>query len=103
MSWGTYYDYDGYLSHIGKNELWSKKDECERLIKMYWNEILAFMAMTPPVYAKSEVGTEYPWAEYLDLKLRELQEGMEEEYRLLERISQCLEVMDEHPEKVTEG
>lgn len=103
MGWGTYYKFDGYLSRIGKHELHSKREQSEALIAMYWNEILGYMAMTPPVYAKSEEGTEYPWVEFLDMKFRELKEGMEEEYRLIQRIDDCLEAMEENPDNVTEG
>ena len=103
MSFGTYYKYEGYLSRIGKRELDEKYEECEHMNEMMWNQILAMCAMTPPVYAKSEVGTEYPWAEYLDMKLRDFKEEMEENYRLMERISACKEVLEENPENVTEG
>ena len=103
MSWGTYYTYEGYLSRIGKRELDEKYEECERLNEMLWNQILAMCAMTPPTYAKSEEGFDYPWAEYLDMKLRNFKEEMEENYRLMERISCCKEAIEENPDKVTEG
>ena len=45
MGWGTYYKYDGYLSRIGKNEIESKREECESINDMMWREILAYMAM----------------------------------------------------------
>ena len=62
MSWGTYYQYNGYLSHIGKNEIDSKREECNSVNDMLWREILAYMAATPPAYAKDDEGNEYPWA-----------------------------------------
>ena len=43
------------------------------------------------------------WAEFLDDKLRDFKEEMEENYRLMERISACKEVLEENPENVTEG
>ena len=52
MSWGTYYQYNGYLSHIGKNEIDSKREECNSVNDMLWREILAYMASTPPATAK---------------------------------------------------
>ena len=36
MGWGTYYKYDGYLSRIGKNEIGSKREECESINEMLW-------------------------------------------------------------------
>jgi hypothetical protein len=59
--------------------------------------------MTPPVYAKSEEGIEYPWAEYLDTKLREFREEIEDNARLMARIDDCKETLEENPENVTEG
>ena len=50
-----------------------------------------------------EEGIEYPWAEYLDMKLRDFKEELEDNYRLMERISACKEVLEENPENVTEG
>ena len=103
MSFGTYYKGEFYLSRIGKRELDEKYEECKDLNEMIWNQILAMCAMTPPVYAKSEIGTEYPWAEFLDMKLRNFKEELEDNYRLMERISACKEVLEENPENVTEG
>ena len=103
MSWGTYYKGEFYLSRIGKRELTEKYEECKELNDMFWNQILAMCAMTPPTYAKSEEGKEYPWAEYLDMKLREFREEIEDNDRLMERISACQEVLEENPENVTEG
>lgn len=103
MSFGTYFKGEFYLSRIGKRELDEKYNECKWLNDRLWNQILAMCAMTPPVYAESEVGTKYPWAEYLDDKLRDFKEEMEDNYRLMERISACQEVLEENPENVTEG
>jgi hypothetical protein len=103
MSWGTYYKYDGYLSRIGKRDLDEKYQECKDLNDMSWNQILAMCAMTPPTYAKSEEGIEYPWAEYLDMKLREFREEIEDNARLMAWIDDRKEALDENPENVTEG
>ena len=34
MSWGTYYKHEGYLSRIGKNEIESKREECQNINDM---------------------------------------------------------------------
>ena len=103
MSWGTYYKHEGYLSHIGKNEIESKLEECQRINDMLWREILAYMAATPPATAKDCEGEEYPYPEYLAMKIRELREEIEENATLMARINDCLEAMRENPENVTEG
>ena len=103
MSWGTYYKHSGYLSRIGKNELEYKKEECLRINDLLWHEILAFMAITPPASAKDCEGNEYPYAEYLAMKVRELREEIEENATLMARITDCQEAMFENPENVTEG
>ena len=82
MSWGTSYMYEGYLSHIGKRDINSKREECKKINDMMWSEILAYMAMTPPVYAKDDEGNEYPWAEFVAMKLRGFRDEIEETMRL---------------------
>ena len=103
MSWGTYYQYNGYLSHIGKNEIYNKREECESVNDMLWREILAYMAATPPVYAKDDEGHEYPWAEFIAMKLREFREEIEENNMMIARLDDCDEALRENPETVTEG
>lgn len=103
MSWGTYYKHEGYLSHIGKNEIESKREECQRINDMLWREILAYMAATPPTTAKNEEGIEYPWAEFIAMKVRRLREEIENNVRLITRLEQCADAKEENPENVTEG
>ena len=70
MGWGTFYKFDGYLSRIGKDEIESKREECKSINDMMRREILAYMAMTPPAFAKDDDGHEYPWAEFVAMKLQ---------------------------------
>ncbi len=51
MSWNTYYKFDGYLSRISKHEIDDKIEECTETIDRIFREILAYMAMKPPVMA----------------------------------------------------
>lgn len=103
MAWGTYYKFEGYLSRISKNQLESKLEECQQINDMLWRKILAYMAATPPATAKDCEGEEYPYPEYLAMKIRELREEIEENATLMARINDCLEAMRENPENVTEG
>ena len=103
MSWGTYYKHEGYLSRIGKNEIERKREECQRINDMIWREILAYMASTPPATAKDVEGHEYPWQEFIAMKVRELREEIEENARLMARLDDCTEAMEDNPENVTEG
>ena len=103
MAWGTYYKFEGYFSRISKSQLESKLEECQRINDMLWREILAYMAATPPATAKDCEGEEYPYPEYLAMKIRELREEIEENATLMARINDCLEAMRENPENVTEG
>ena len=103
MSWGTYYKHDGYLSHIAKNEIPGKREECQNINDMIWREILAYMASTPPATTKDEEGSEYPWPEFIAMKVREMREEIEDNVRLMARLDDCTEAMDENPENVTEG
>ena len=103
MSWGTTYMYEGYLSHIGKRDINSKREECKKINDMMWSEILAYMAMTPPVYAKDDEGNEYPWAEFVAMKLRGFRDEIEENNMLIARLDDCEEAMHDNPDNVTEG
>lgn len=103
MFWGTYYKHEGYLSHIGKNEIESKREECQRINDMLWREILAYMASTPPAMAKDDERNEYPWPEFIAMKIREMREEIEDNARMLARLDDCEEALEENPENVTEG
>ena len=103
MSWGTYYKHEGYLSRIGKNEIESKREECQNINDMLWREILASMASTPPATAKDAEGNEYPWPEFIAMKVRELREEIEDNAGLMARLDDCEEAMKENHENVTEG
>ncbi|MBP5640058.1 MAG: hypothetical protein J6X55_11305 [Victivallales bacterium] len=103
MSWGTYYKFNGYLSHISKHELDIKVEECDETIRQIFSEIIAYMAMTPPLYAKDCEGEEYPWVEHIANQARQYQEELEEAIALRARLQDCLETLLEHPEDVSEG
>ena len=103
MSWGTYYKHEGYLSRISKSQIDEEIEEHEADNRRIYAEMLAYMAQTPPAYAKDCDGREYPWSEFLSQKMREYQEELEENTCLLCRLHQCREVLREHPEDVEEG
>lgn len=103
MSWGTYYKYDGYLSRISKRELESKLDELHTINNDMWSELLAYMAATPPVTMENEEGDKYPYQEFITGKWKEFKNEIEENERLISKIEDCLETLQEHPEQVTEG
>ena len=103
MSWGTYYKHEGYLSRIGKNEIENKREACREENDLLWSEITAYMASTPPATAKDLNGDEYPWQEFIAMKVRELREEIEENARLMARLDDCTEAMEDNPENVTEG
>lgn len=103
MSWGTSYTYEGYLLRIGKKELEDKKEECQRINDMLWREILAYMASTPPSMTKSDDGHEYPWPEFISMRVQHLREEIEENTMLIARIDDCQEAMRDNPGSVIEG
>lgn len=103
MSWGTYYTYDGYLIRLGKNELESKYDDLKDDNDTLWNEILQRIAMTPPISIKDCEDNDMDYVEWMSNHIKYLRTQMEENCFLMARISDCLETMREHPDKVTEG
>lgn len=100
MSWGVSYKYDGYLSHMTTEELEDKLEENKQLVDMYWREILALIAATPPATTKDDEGNEYPYHEYVAMKVHKYQEEIEECMWEIHHIEDCLEAMQEHPEDV---
>lgn len=103
MSWGTYYKYEGYLSHIRKDELEDKREELERINDLLWREILSYMSATPPEQAEDEEGNKYPYPEFLAFKIKQYRDDIEENTQLIARIDDCLEALKENPEEVKEG
>lgn len=103
MGWGTYYKHEGYLSRIGKDRLWSEKEDLERVNKMLWEEILAYMAATPPAFDNDREGESIPYPEVITLKMREIREEIESNCYMLARINDCIDAMEENPDNVTEG
>ena len=70
---------------------------------MLWREILAYMASTPPSMTKSDDGHEYPWPEFISMRVQHLREEIEENTMLIARIDDCQEAMRDNPESVIEG
>ena len=100
MSWGTIYKYEGYLLRITQNEIDDKIDECNENVERIFREILAYMAMTPPINAKDGEDYEYPWAEHLAMLIKRYQDELEEAITLRTHLYDCKETLDEHPENV---
>lgn len=102
MSWGTIYKHEGYLIRIRKDEVENRINKCNQNIENTWQKILAYMAATPPAYAKTEDGVEYPYPEYLTELLEDLKDYLEGEVALRQRLEDCNEAMKEDPDNVTE-
>lgn len=102
MGWGTTYKYDGYLSRIHKDDLENKREELVGINDMIWREILAYMAMTPPVMVKDDEGNECPWPEFIAMKIKSMRDELEENEQLIARIDDCIETLHEHPEDVND-
>lgn len=100
MGWGTRYKYNGYLSRIHKDSIDDKLEECKQINDLLWREVLAYMASTPPTMTKDIEGTEHPYQEFLAAKVKELRDNMEENYRLIASLEDCVEAMIEDPESV---
>lgn len=103
MSWGTAYTYEGYLIRLGKNELREKLDDLKDDNDTLWNEILQRIAATPPVIIKDDAGNDYEYITWMSEHIKQLRTELEDNVSLMARIQDCLETMEEHPERVTEG
>ena len=61
------------------------------------------MASTLPATAKDDDDNEYPWPEFIAMKVRQMREEIEDNARLMARLDDCVEAMEDDPENVTEG
>ena len=52
---------------------------------------------------ENEEGDKDPYQEFITGKWKELKNEIEENERLISKIEDCLETLQEHPEQVTEG
>jgi len=102
MGWGTYYKYNGKISRVGKDELQGELQDQQDLIDMWWREILAYAATSPPLMAEDCEGSKYPWPEFIASKIDSLRRDLEEAYQLKTHIEDCLETLTEHPENVSD-
>ena len=68
-----------------------------------WREILAYMAMTPPAFAKDDEGNEYLRAEFVAMTLHEYRNEIEENNMLIARLDDREESMRDNPDNVKEG
>ena len=101
MGWGTSYIYDGYLNRVLPNEIDEKIEEYEESIQSRWQDILAYMAATPPAYTEDEEGGKIDYPEFLSSLLTRYREEMAEDYFWLNILKQAKETLEEHPENVT--
>ena len=102
MSWGVNYTYDGYLLRHTINQLDDTLETNKNILDDYWRQLLALAAATPPNHAPSEEGDPYPYEEYLAVRFGKIRREMEDYYRENTHIEDCLETMEESPDKVTE-
>lgn len=103
MSWGTAYRHEGYLSRVHKSQIPHKKEECIKTINELWAVILSYMSATPPAYAKSDDGYEYPYSEFIVRTLNDIREELEDNMYLLHCINDCEEAMENDPDNVKEN
>ena len=103
MSWGTYYTYDGYLSHIGKDEIPVRMEEAKDFVDSMWREILAYASATPPAEIPDDEGNNMPYAEFIASKINSYRKELEEQYWEINHMQDCEEAKQDKPESVTEG
>ena len=98
MGWGIDYTYKGYLNRITEDSVDSVREDCKRRIELYWREILAYMAATPPAYDTDEEGYKMPMPETLAVKVAALRESLEEDMYTLMQIDQYYESIEQQKE-----
>lgn len=103
MGVSVVYTYRGEICGCTKNSLEEHIDSDKRCLADLWDRLKMYAAATPPAYAKSEVGTEYPYPEFLVDEFNRIREEMEDYYYSIVRKEDCLEALRENPEDVEDS
>ena len=97
------YKYEGNICDVSTRSLNSTYDTNRRTLDDQWAELLALAAATPPAEATSEVGTKYPYFQFLSHYLLEMRREMEDTYRMQHHIEDCQQMLEEHPDWVEDS
>lgn len=97
------YTYRGEICGMTKGSLERSIESDKELLEGLWQRMMLYAQQTPPVYAKSEVGTEYPWPEFLVEEFRRIREEMEEYYWGIHHKEDALEAMKDDPKSVEDS
>ncbi|MBO7714758.1 MAG: hypothetical protein J6S85_14365 [Methanobrevibacter sp.] len=102
MGYYVFYDYKGCLDDIHIDELEGKLAELQDDNDTMWNEILQYIAATPPITIPDDEGNSMSFIEYMSGHIKYLRNQIEENDRMITQINDCLETKREHPENVKE-
>ena len=97
--WGTAYTHEGYIARVHPSRLKDRLDELLDENDSIWDQILVLMASTPKQDAS---GDDLEWPVSLTSAYREYRQQLEDNYRIITDIRNCLDVMAEHPDRVKE-
>ena len=103
MGYYVFYDYKGCLDDIHIDELEDKLIELKKDNDTIWNEILQYISATPPITIPDDEGNPMSFIEYMACHIKYLRNQLEENDKMINWISDCLETKDEYPENVKEG
>lgn len=103
MGSGVRYTYKGYLPDKFKNTLFAEKEQLETINEMLWQEILVYMAQTPPIEVPDIEGNPMPYAEALTVQFRQIKSSIEENLREIHQIEDCIEAMEQDSESVVDA
>lgn len=103
MGCSVTYTYHGEICGCLKNSLQHDLENKKALLNDLWDRLKMYAATTPPTYAKSECGTEYPYPEFLVEEFNRIRDEMETYYYTISRIEDCMEAMEKNPEEVEDA
>lgn len=99
----VFYKYHGCLDDLHIDELEDKLVELKQDNDTIWNEILQYIAATPPINIPDDEGNSMSFIEYMSCHIIYLRNQIEENAKMINWISDCLETKHEHPEDVKES
>ena len=94
------YQYDGYVNRVVASQIEYEIEDLQKVNRMLWDDIIAYVVATPPAWAEDCEGEKYPYPEFITMEVRKKQDAIEENLYLIVHMQDCLEAQRENPENV---
>lgn len=99
MAFATYYNFEGEIKHVSKDNLQYELDKVKNTIEHLWAKITILIAMSP-MEVSDEEGYKMTWPEYVSSEVKRLRDEIEESYSYKHRLEDAIEAYNQDPKNV---